>query len=290
MLTVSRTLPPMTYPIGAYDSRCGRLFSVTSARKLVAHAHREWQFIFNVKGPPALFRVERTPMPVGEGEVLAIPPWIAHSKAADEGPWMVSLLIAWPWLREVHASGLVSSASGDAAWRVRLSKHAKRLLESICMYAFDDRRRERADFERDLAGLLRFVICRRTNRHAGGVQSMSRSSDHRIRKALTLMQADQGCRIRLGELAEEVGLSRSHFFHLFRQCVGTSPLHAVDCSRIARAVNMLSKTDKPIAEIAEELGFSTHGHFTRFFVRHLFIPPATYRAKLNVEGIVRELR
>jgi AraC family transcriptional regulator len=280
----------MTYPIGAYDSRCGRLFSVASARKLVAHAHREWQFIFNVKGPPALFRVERTPMPIGEGEVLAIPPWIAHSKAVDEGPWMISLLVAWPWLREVQANELVISASRDTAWRVRLSKHAKRLLASLCMDAFDDRRRAGADFERDLARLLRIVICRRATRHAGGVRPMSRPSDHRIRKALTLIQADRGCRIRLGELAEEVGLSRSHFFYLFRQCVGTSPLHAVDCGRIARAVDLLSKTDNPIVEIAEELGFSTHGHFARFFVRHLFIPPATYRAKLNVEGIVRELR
>jgi AraC-like DNA-binding protein len=39
----------------------------------------------------------------------------------------------------------------------------------------------------------------------------------------------------------------------------------------------LRESKLSIAEIAEELEFSTQGHFTRFFVMHRGVPPAEYR-------------
>jgi hypothetical protein len=47
---------------------------------------------------------------------------------------------------------------------------------------------------------------------------------------------------------DTVALSRSHLFKLFKDCVGTSPLHVVDWSRMEAAVRMLGETDKPIAD------------------------------------------
>jgi len=277
----------MTGPIGAYDGRFGRLFSVASSRRLVAHAHPEWQFIFNIKGAPARFRVG-TPMPIREGEVLAIPPWATHSKGAGVGApsWMVSLLIAWPWLREVQESGLISAVVPAELpaepWRARLPKPSRQLLERLCVVALARPDGTRDGFERDLAKLLSSVIAARAARREPRVLATSRHVDHRIRKALAIIRTGRRRRLRLGDLAGEVGLSRAHFFKLFKQGVGTSPLHAIDCTRIAWAVRAL-ETDQPIAELADELGFSTRGHFTRFFVRHLFMPPAAYREALRVE-------
>ncbi len=276
----------MTEPIGAFDGRFGRLFSVTSSRRLVAHAHPEWQFIFNVKGPPARFRTE-TPMPIREGDVLAIPPWTTHSKSTGAPCWMVSLLIAWPWLREVQANGSIGAELPDEPWCARLPKPPRQLLERLCAVG-----RARPDgthdgFERDLAMLLSSVVAARTTSREHRVQARSRHVDHRIRKALAIIRTGRRRKLRLGDLAAEVGLSRAHFFKLFKQGVGTSPLHAIDCTRIALAVRALGETDQPIAELADELGFSTQGHFTRFFVRHLFMPPAAYREALRVEPRTR---
>jgi AraC-like DNA-binding protein len=111
----------------------------------------------------------------------------------------------------------------------------------------------------------------------------ARRVDHRIRKALEIIRNSQTPDIKLGEVARKVGLSRSHFYKRFKECVGTSPLHVVDSARIGRAVRMLGETDEPIAALAEQLGFSTQGHFTRFFVQHLFIPPTQYREWLRAE-------
>jgi AraC-like DNA-binding protein len=111
----------------------------------------------------------------------------------------------------------------------------------------------------------------------------ARHIDHRIRKALEITRNSKTPDINLGEVARKVGLSRSHFYKRFKECVGTSPLHVVDSARIGTAVRMLGETDEPIAALAEQLGFSTQGHFTRFFVQHLFIPPTQYRKWLRAE-------
>jgi AraC-like DNA-binding protein len=111
----------------------------------------------------------------------------------------------------------------------------------------------------------------------------ARHIDHRIRKALEIIRNSKTPDINLGEVARKVGLSRSHFYKRFKECVGTSPLHVVDSARIGTAVRMLGDTDEPIAALAEQLGFSTQGHFTRFFVQHLFIPPTQYREWLRAE-------
>ena len=86
----------MSQLVGAYDGQFGRLYAVTTSRRQVAHAHQEWQFIFHLHGPIADFRVEGTPFPVSEGEVLAIPPWTTHAKAyGAQGPCsMLSLLVS----------------------------------------------------------------------------------------------------------------------------------------------------------------------------------------------------
>jgi AraC-like DNA-binding protein len=115
----------------------------------------------------------------------------------------------------------------------------------------------------------------------------ARHIDHRIRKALDIIRNSKTPDIKLDEVARKVGLSRSHFYKRFKECVGTSPLHVVDSARIGRAIRMLGETDEPIAALAERLGFSTQGHFTRFFVQHLFVPPTRYRAWLRAEPAVR---
>ena len=99
----------MSQLVGAYDGQFWRLYAVTTSRRQVAHAHQEWQFIFHLHGPIADFRVEGTPFPVSEGEVLAIPPWTTHAKAyGAQGPCsMLSLLVSAAWHRDARVTGLL---------------------------------------------------------------------------------------------------------------------------------------------------------------------------------------
>lgn len=278
----------MIQSVDAYEGRFGRLFSVNSSGKLVAHAHHEWQLIFNVKGPRANFCVGNVPTPISEGQVLAIPPWSAHSKTpSSQGPsWMVSLLIVSPWLRQVQAKGIVTLDLPSTPWRAPVSKQVRGLLTDLCAAAFTSADASRLHFERDVGRILSLTMSHGLERERRGFRPGLRPMDYRIRKALDIIQTPSERRVSLDTVAETVALSRSHFFKLFKDCVGTSPLHVVDCSRTESAIRMLGETDKTVAQLAHALGFSTQGHFTRFFVRHLFVPPSSYRAKLRIDRCV----
>jgi transcriptional regulator GlxA family with amidase domain len=72
----------------------------------------------------------------------------------------------------------------------------------------------------------------------------------------------------LDNVARASGLSRRHFNHLFRSCTGVSPRVYVNALRVETAVGRLRRYDTEIGSISEDLGFSAHGNFTRFFRQH----------------------
>jgi AraC family transcriptional regulator len=39
----------------------------------------------------------------------------------------------------------------------------------------------------------------------------------------------------------------------------------------------LRKTDLPLSQIAQDVGFSSHGHFTQVFKQHMGLTPRQYR-------------
>lgn len=81
-------------------------------------------------------------------------------------------------------------------------------------------------------------------------------------------------------MAKEVQLSPSAFSDLFKKSVGL-PLHAylID-SRILKAKKLLENTDRPIADIAAELRFSSVPHFASTFKRVVGTTPCILRKEL----------
>jgi AraC-like DNA-binding protein len=133
--------------------------------------------------------------------------------------------------------------------------------------------------EEAAADLLRRVVFTYSKMGAGarGVPEDARPSDYRIRRALPLIDAQALESPRIGEIAKQVGLSRSRFFEQFRRCVGVSPQHYVNVVRMSAATEWLSMTDRPLVALAEELGFCAQSNFTRFFTQHTGVSPSEFR-------------
>lgn len=81
----------------------------------------------------------------------------------------------------------------------------------------------------------------------------------------------------LGDMAMTVGMSPSHFAKKFRRSTGLSPLRFVNQRRIRRGLVVLQESSSPLASVALQLGFSSHGHFTRAFTATMGITPTRYR-------------
>jgi transcriptional regulator GlxA family with amidase domain len=120
-----------------------------------------------------------------------------------------------------------------------------------------------------------------TLQSAGG---RSRAFDFRIRRALRLLDETVGEPIDLASISQAAGLSRPHFFKLFREQIGVPPTLYVNTLRIERAIDRLAKGEENVADIGLDLGFSTPASFSRFFAANSVVPPSAYRRSVHARS------
>lgn len=85
----------------------------------------------------------------------------------------------------------------------------------------------------------------------------------------------------LKEMAETCGYSQSRFSSLYKEFFGTSPTNDLLNIRIEKAKRLLIYSSMQITEIAEEVGFSTVFHFSKFFKKTVGITPTEYKKTPN---------
>jgi AraC family transcriptional regulator len=99
-----------------------------------------------------------------------------------------------------------------------------------------------------------------------------------VRRALEYLHANPTARPGLEDLARAAGLSKHHFARAFRVETGMPPGYYVERMRIEDAKRLLRNDPKrSVADIAHELGFADHSHFTRRFRKHVGRTPTSFR-------------
>jgi AraC-like DNA-binding protein len=104
-----------------------------------------------------------------------------------------------------------------------------------------------------------------------------RRSRFRGLRAKRLIERHAFERVRIGELASEIGVSPFTFFRQFKDDVGTTPLAYISELRLERAKQLLRSSALPIEEIGQRVGFDDAAYFSRFFRRYAGLPPSSYR-------------
>mgnify|MGYP001810537798 FL=1 len=99
----------------------------------------------------------------------------------------------------------------------------------------------------------------------------------RQRRVLDHIDAHLGEDISLKALACEAGLSRHHFAKAFKAGLGMSPHRYIGERRIHRAKELLLDGSRSITDVALDLGFASHSHFTDAFHKITGITPSRYR-------------
>jgi len=84
----------------------------------------------------------------------------------------------------------------------------------------------------------------------------------------------------LTDLARVACLSPYHFSRSFKQSTGIGPQRYVIQRRLERAKAMIGRTNQPLAEIAQQVGFADQSHLTSIFRRETGVTPGRYRAAL----------
>ena len=82
-------------------------------------------------------------------------------------------------------------------------------------------------------------------------------------------------------LGAELGLSRSHLYKKLMCITGKGPAEFIRIIRLKRSKQLLKESQKQIAEIAYEVGFSSPKRFTVNFKNEFGISPSDYIRSLK---------
>ena len=113
--------------------------------------------------------------------------------------------------------------------------------------------------------------------------SMNENSfDSAINQVIHFAQEHLDTTFSVPQMAEMAGYHPSHFTKLFRKRFGVSPAQFLIQKKISAAMELLTTTVKPIAEISDSLGFSTQFYFCNVFKKQTGMTPSEYRHNYTI--------
>ena len=269
----------MSTALAVYHGRFGRVTLYHLDRPMAMHAHREGHLIFLVEGDEAAVRICDSEHCLTRRMGAAVNPWQPHDfqhQPGSRGALFLVLYIKPAWFLEAGRSAKsalrfgrngieVTDQIGRLIWRVASLLVADTgdplftgYLYELTHECFD----QSWQWVSPGAPMLEPDPCIR---------------DYRVRKSLRFMSSRIGETVVLDRIARESGLSRPHFYKLFRQHVGLTPNVYLNTLRMEQAIGRLTTTSDAVTAIGLDLGFASQASFTRFFVSNVGIAPSDYR-------------
>ncbi len=272
----------MSRALAIFHGRFGRATVYQLNRPFNTHAHREGHLIFHVGGMPACIDVCDEARQLTEDSIVAVNPWEPHNFIPSDlanGAIFFVLYVNAEWFAP-DAAGTQGLRFGRTHFKrtPALDKHIRRTAALVCgapsLSSLDCELRRLID------------ICHDESWQQADVPQDTRVSaavtDFRVRKCIKLLSESPGAEIELDTIARESGLSRPHFYRLFRTQTGVTPNLYLNTLIMEQALDALVATEAPIADIGFDLGFSSQSGFTRFFAANVGMAPTDYRRAAKV--------
>jgi AraC-like DNA-binding protein len=152
-------------------------------------------------------------------------------------------------------------------------------LGTLVQLVGDEAREQRAGRELVLGRLVEVLLVEALRSSSGAEVSpglLRGLADTRLAAAIRRMHGDPAQSWTVEALARESALSRSAFFTRFTRAVGVPPMEYLVAWRMALAKDLLRRSDRALAEIAERVGYGSASAFSTAFSRHVGQPPARY--------------
>lgn len=190
-----------------------------------------------------------------------------HHHGGDE---CLSFQLSEDWIEQM------GSGVGSGAWRVGAMPPLAELmvLGELAQAAAEGR----SDLGLDEIALVlgRRFLDLHAGRRPGWAPTAARDRRRAVETALW-MDAHAHEDLDLDMAAQRAGLSSFHFLRLFTATLGVTPHQYLLRARLRRAARLLAEPERPVTDIAYEVGFRDLSNFVRSFRRAAGVPPGAFR-------------
>jgi AraC family transcriptional regulator len=263
----------------------GRVALLDMDRSLVRHAHPHCHVLIKADGADTQFSVGDKLVPLTDMQAVLINTWEPHAYVHDQSrprTIILALYIEPAWLKTFRpnwaasgAPGFFEKPAGEVSPRIRrlaMDLAAVMLADPGANYAH-----EQLLSDLMISVIERFTPWRTLSRRLADMDNNRGRFDWRIRRAVNLIRIEPQMARDVNSLAKESGLSRAHFYRLFERSTRMTPHVYLNLLRMELAVKSVMHAQDSLAAVSDTLGFSTQGHFTRFFRDHAGVNPSEFR-------------
>lgn len=238
------------------------------------YAKRNHYLIHYILSGQGEYRVGNKVFQLGKGDGFLICPEVSTLyKAANDDPW------SYKWI----------GFSGDNAKKAieYVGLNESRLIFhydkddalTICFNKLEELCDKNVNNEMLLAGYMLLLLGNLKEQYKPAeAKEASRKRNH-FDEATKYIQMNYAQNIKIDDIADHVGITRSQLYRIFKESAKISPKeylmnYRLDCSTI-----LIHTTNLSFKEIADSVGFEYTSHFYRMFKQHFGITPSEYKLR-----------
>ena len=111
-------------------------------------------------------------------------------------------------------------------------------------------------------------------------QTLEISNNSRLGYIVSFIRENIYQPLSIETLSKKAHMSESHFYRVFKNELGISPVEFINNERIKLAVSLLQDPKRTIKEVFLECGFESRSYFNRVFKRKKNVSPGEYQANV----------
>lgn len=226
-------------------------------------------FILKGKG---FYRVgdNRYPLKAGDG-FLILPDVLTYYQADEKEPWTY----LWVGFGGKNASQYLGDV-GLGEGRMMFQSDSGEELKQIVLEMLKHRQSSiLTDFKLESLLYTFFSVLAKTA--VVPKQKYRELENQYIRRAVEFVQNNYPRKIKISDVADYVGITRSYLYTIFMKSFGVSPQEYLSNYRITRASELLTITDLTIEMVAASCGYDDPLVFSKAFKKIKGLPPTKFR-------------
>lgn len=124
-------------------------------------------------------------------------------------------------------------------------------------------------------------ILQAESRYMYSEESVQLNGSHRLSAIVQYIRRNLDKELNVKLLSEEVCMSESHFYRVFKNELNVSPIDFINNERIKLARRLLRDPSRRIKDVCLDCGFNSMSYFTRMFRKKENISPKQYQHKFR---------
>lgn len=225
------------------------------------------EYIINGSGGFKLGGQEWTLLP---GMVFGFPPHTAHSYWVDEGSSLEKISIIFLCNPDSELRSCVNEISSGATFVQEPSK-IYGIFKNILEEGMNN-----SPFSMEIMHSLFIALIYMIHQN----RSISKPYNHSYGSFIRCkeyIENNVNSMTQVSEIALSCNIDSSYMSRLFKKYMDCTPNQYLKKNLVERSIQLLSESNKPIKEVARELGFSNQYHFSSFFKKNVHISPSGFR-------------